>query len=143
MNAVQELQNLVARFANSFDIKDWGLLRECLSESLHTDYQDLRGTAPETMSREKFVALRRDALDALQTHHLAGNVAIEMSGHTAELMVSMVIFRRSRDGRTLNTHCLYYLRAARGPTGWQINSIRQKVLFQDGDAGVHVGIVKQ
>lgn len=142
MNAVQALQDLVARFAISFDLKDWDRLGQCLSDSLHTDYRDLRGTAPETMSRERFVALRREALQELQTHHLAGSVSIDVSGRTADMIVSMVIFRRSRDGRTLNTHCLYYLGAAEGPAGWQLNAIRQKVLIRDGDASIHAGIVK-
>src|SRR5215471_5995029 len=53
------IQQLVARFANSFDVKDWLALAECLAEELHTDYSDLRGTPPETMSRSRFVELRR------------------------------------------------------------------------------------
>jgi hypothetical protein len=142
ITAVFELQNLVGRLANSFDLKEWDRLGGCLSDNLHTDYQDLRGTPPEVMSREKFVQLRRRALHELQTHHLAGNVEIELAENNAQLRVSMVIYRRDKDGRTLNTHCLYFFGAEQGKNGWRINSIRQKVFIKDGEAGIHSGIAK-
>jgi hypothetical protein len=72
------LQELVARFANSFDLKEWDRLGQCLADTLYTDYSELRGTPPETMSRDKFVQLRRSALQELQTHHLAGNLEIDL-----------------------------------------------------------------
>jgi hypothetical protein len=48
---------LIARFANAFDLEAWDDLTECLTESIHTDYSDLRGTPSETMTRERFVEL--------------------------------------------------------------------------------------
>jgi len=67
-----QIRQLIARFANSFDLKAWDALRKCLAESLRTDYSDLRGCKPEIVSRERFVGLRRRALDSLKTHHLTG-----------------------------------------------------------------------
>jgi len=67
-----EIRRLIARFANAFDLKAWDALEACLADSLATDYSDLRGTAPEVMSRQRFVETRRTALDQLQTHHLSG-----------------------------------------------------------------------
>src|SRR5206468_2310114 len=64
------IRTLIARFANAFDLKAWDALDACLTESLHTDYSDLRGTPPETVSRQRFVELRRAALDHLATHHV-------------------------------------------------------------------------
>ena len=136
------LQELVARFANSFDLKEWDRLGQCLADTLYADYSDLRGTPPETMSRDKFVQLRRSALQELQTHHLAGNLEIDLTEGSANLKVSMVICRRNQAGEMLNTHCLYFLGAEQGEGGWRINSIRQRVLMSDGQAGVHKGIVK-
>jgi len=40
------IQEVIARFANSFDMKDWSGLEDCFTESLYTDYSDLRGTPP-------------------------------------------------------------------------------------------------
>ncbi len=41
---VVAIQQLSARFANSFDTKDWTALGQCLADELYTDYSDLRGT---------------------------------------------------------------------------------------------------
>jgi hypothetical protein len=138
-----ELQQLVARFANCFDLKDWAGLGECLASDLYTDYSDLRGTPPETMSKQKFVELRRSALHELQTHHLSGNVEVSLQGESAKLKVSMVIYRRNDAGETLNTHCLYFFGAVRGESGWVLDSITQKVFINDGQTAIHKGIVPE
>jgi SnoaL-like domain len=138
--AALELQNLVGRFANSFDLKEWDRLGECLADNLYTDYHELRGTPPETLSRERFVELRRAALQGLQTQHLSGNLEIELDGGTAHMKVSMLIYRRNEAGEVFDTRCLYVLRAVRAERGWCIDSITQKVLGNEGNAGIHKGI---
>ncbi|MBK7319976.1 nuclear transport factor 2 family protein [Candidatus Villigracilis affinis] len=57
---ILNIQQLIARFANSFDVKDWDGLQACFTESLYTDYSDLRGTPPETISASEYVRLRRE-----------------------------------------------------------------------------------
>ena len=139
--AMLSLQGLVARFANSLDLKDWERLGQCLAATLHTDYSDLRGTPPETMSWKEF-ELRRAALEELETHHLTGQSEIDVTGPTANMTVSMVIYRRNAAGKTLNTHCIYFFGAVKEQGIWQIASIRQKVVMSDGDADIHKGIVR-
>jgi hypothetical protein len=134
-----EIHRLIARFANAFDLKAWDTLEGCLAESVHTDYADLRGTPPETMSRRRFVELRRAALEPLRTHHLGGNHEITVDGDRAECRASMIIWRRDGAGRVFNTHCLYRFGLARAAEGWRIASIAQTVLWSDGDAAVHGG----
>ena len=46
-----KIQEVIARFSNSFDVKDWSGLEACLTASLYTDYGNLRGTPPEFPSR--------------------------------------------------------------------------------------------
>jgi hypothetical protein len=134
-----EIQRLVSRFANSFDLKSWDEMAACLADSVDTDYSDLRGTPPETMRRERFVELRRQALQDLQTHHLAGNVEIDVDGDRGAVRLSMVIFRRSPGGPVFNTHCTYRLGVTRASGTWRIGSIAQKVLFSEGDPRIHRG----
>lgn len=136
------LRQLVARFANSFDAKDWSALGQCLASELYTDYSDLRGTPPETLSRERFIELRRAALHDLQTHHLAGNVEMDLAEASANLRVSMAIYRQNEEGETFNTHCLYRLGVEHSESRWVINSIVQKVLISDGREALHKGIRK-
>jgi hypothetical protein len=80
----REIGRLIGRFANALDLKAWDIVRDCLTESLHTDYSDLRGTPPATLSRDRFVELRRTALERLKTHHLAGNHEITLRGDHAQ-----------------------------------------------------------
>jgi hypothetical protein len=141
-SSIFQLQSLVSRFANSFDLKEWDNLADCLTEKLHTDYSDLRGTPPEVVSREEFVQLRRKALHDLRTQHLSGNLEIELSDRTAKMKVSMVIYRRNEAEQTFNTHCVYFFEAERVESCWQINSITQKVLMNDGQSTIHQGAAK-
>ena len=135
-----DIRKLVNRFANSFDLKDWPAMQTCLCAQLHTDYSDLRGTPPETISNVRFVESRKQALEQLATQHLMSNHEIEIDGDTARATTSCVIFRRSARGEMLNTHCLYFFGLAREKDGWKISAIKQKVLINDGDTHIHRGI---
>jgi hypothetical protein len=136
------LQQLVARFGNCFDTKDWAGLGHCLKADIHTDYSDLRGTPPERMSSLRFVELRRTALHDLQTHHLSGNVEINVSNTSGEVKTSTVIYRRNTTGEILNTHCMYVFGVERVQNEWLISSIVQKVFIRDGQKTIHKGILK-
>ena len=134
------IQQLIAQFANSFDMKDWTALGECLADELATDYSELRGTPPETMTRARFLELRRSALQLLRTHHLGGNVEIKLAQSVAEAKVSMVIYRSAESGGIFNTHCLYMFGLVRVEGRWVIKSIVQKVLMNDGQRHIHKGV---
>jgi hypothetical protein len=136
------VQQLIARFANSFDAKDWDALARCLASSVYADYSDLRGTAPETLPRERFVELRRVALGPLRTHHLAGNVEVRLEGTRGVARASMVIHRRGSADETFDTHCLYEFGVEKAAQEWTIRSIVQKVLWSDGQSAIHRGIAK-
>ena len=136
------IQNLLARFANSFDLKDWDALCACLADELYTDYSDLRGTPPEKMTNHRFVELRRAALQDLKTHHLSGNTEIDVTGETATARVSTVIYRKDAQGQNLHTHCLYQFGLQKHEGRWVINAITQKVFWSDGQTAIHKGIVK-
>jgi scytalone dehydratase len=138
-NEIFDIQQLIARFFNSFDTKEWDRLGNCLSDSVHTDYSDLRGTPPETMPRERFVESRQAALGPLLTHHLAGNVEVSLTDGSATGRVSMLIRRRTPQGSFFNTHCLYFLRFEKAAGQWRICSIRQQVLWNEGDRQIHSG----
>jgi ketosteroid isomerase-like protein len=137
------IRDLVNRFANTFDLKDWQGMQACLCSKIDTDYSDLRGTPPETTTSKRFVELRKKALESLATQHLMSNHDVETDGDMAHATVSCVIFRKSAEGGTLNTHCLYFFGFKRETEGWKISAIRQKVLISDGDTGIHAGIAKK
>lgn len=134
-----KIQELVARFANSFDVKDWEGLQACLTESLHTDYSDLRGTPPATLTASEYVRLRRESLDHLKLHHLVGNYEIDFAdSNTAVCRASMVVWRAT-DEEEFTSHCLYTFQLMKQNGGWKINGIAQKVLWNEGVASLHKG----
>jgi hypothetical protein len=133
------IQNLIARFANSFDTKDWDILKECLTESVYTDYSDLRGTPPENVSYEAYVASRKDSLKELITHHLSGNYEVQyVDRFQATCRASMIIWRKSGDAQ-FTTHCIYTFRLKKLKTEWKIAGITQKVLWNEGNPAIHHG----
>jgi 3-phenylpropionate/cinnamic acid dioxygenase small subunit len=133
------IQELVARFANSFDLKDWSGLEACFTESIYTDYTDLRGTPPETITASEYTNLRREALDHLKLHHLVSNYEIDFSDiNTAACRASMVVWRKS-ETEDFMTHCIYIFQLIK-LDDWKISGITQKVLWSEGTSSIHKGV---
>ena len=134
------IQELVAKFANSFDIKDWDGLHSCFTESIFTDYSDLRGTPPETISAADYVRSRRESLDHLKLHHLVSNYEIDFSDTDgATCRASMVVWRKS-EAEEFTSHCVYMFQLVQQTGEWKISGITQKVLWNDGKASIHSGV---
>ncbi len=134
-----KIEAAIARFANSFDIKDWDGLQACLTESLYTDYGDLRGTPPQTVTAIDYVAGRRESLDQLKLHHLVGNYEVEFTdSDSATCRASMIVWRRS-DTEEFTSHCVYLFQLTRQESEWKISGITQKVLWNEGTPSIHKG----
>jgi hypothetical protein len=134
-----KIQDVIARFANSFDIKDWSRLESCFTDSLYTDYSDLRGTPPETIPASTYVAARSVALDHLKLHHLVSNYEIDFpSAERATCRASMIVWRKS-DEEEFTSHCVYIFQLIKQNADWKISGITQKVLWNDGKSSIHSG----
>lgn len=134
-----KIQEVIARFTNSFDIKDWSGLESCFTESLYIDYSDLRGTSPEMVKASDYVSARREALDHLKLHHLVSNYEIgSSSADQAACRASMVVWRRS-DEEEFTSHCIYEFQLTKLEAGWKISAITQKVLWNEGTSSIHKG----
>ena len=133
------VQKVIAKFANSFDVKDWDGLQACLTESVFTDYSDLRGTPPKTITAVDYVKSRRESLDHLKLHHLVGNFEIDfMDANSATCRASMVVWRKS-DEEEFTSHCVYIFQLVKAQEEWKISGITQKVLWNEGKASIHSG----
>lgn len=132
------IQELIARFANSFDLKDWNGLEACFTEKIYTDYSDLRGTAPETISASEYVKLRCEALDHLKLHHLVSNFEIDfLDAEKATCRASMVVWRKT-DEEDFTSHCVYTFQLIKSEE-WKISGITQKALWNEGSSAIHKG----
>ena len=136
---ILKIQQLIARFANSFDVKDWDGLQSCFTESLYTDYSDLRGTPPENISAGEYARLRRESLDHLKLHHLVSNYEIDfIDQEHATCRASMVVWRKS-DEEEFTSHCVYTFQLTKQNMDWKISGITQKVLWNEGTSSIHTG----
>ena len=136
-----KIQQVIHRFANSFDIKDWQRLEECFTEKIYTDYSDLRGILPETIDAKHYVHLRQEALSKLKTHHLCGNHEIEIKQDKAICKTSMVIYRSDQNNlKNYTTHCIYNFSLQKFNSTWKITGIIQKVFWNDGNPSIHQGV---
>ena len=136
---ILQIQQLIARFANSFDVKAWDDLQTCFTEALYTDYSDLRGTPPETISASEYVKSRREALDHLKLHHLVSNYEIGFpDSGTATCRASMIVWRKSNE-EDFTSHCVYIFQMTKLNSSWKISGITQKVLWNEGISSIHKG----
>ena len=134
-----EIQALIARFANSFDAKDWRGLEACFTASLYTDYSDLRGTPPATVKASEYVAARREALGHLKLHHLVSNYEIAFTdAGNATCRASMIVWRKS-DEEEFTSHCVYEFQLTKEDSEWKISGITQRVLWNEGTVSIHKG----
>jgi len=132
MEDILKIQQVIARFATSFDVKDWDGMQACFTEELFTDYSDLRGTPPQTISAADYVAARSKAQQNLKMHHLVSNYEIDFSDpNTASCRASMMVWRKS-ETEDYTSHCVYTFQLKKLDDDWKISSIKQKVLWNDG-----------
>lgn len=134
------INNLLFKFANSFDLKDWDGMESCLAPQVDCDYSGLRGKK-ETLMAKEYVALRKEALEPLQTQHLFSNLEIDVSDdrHQATCRCSALILLR-RGELFFNTHAVYEFACVQKNKRWLISKIKQTVLWNEGDAEIHSGV---
>jgi hypothetical protein len=91
---------------------------------------------------EAFVALRRAALERLQTHHLSTNHLVTLDGDRATCVSATLIHRldpaRTSDN-TFDTLAHYTHTLARTPQGWRITGVTQTVAWNRGNPAIHTG----
>ncbi len=134
-----QIETVIARFATSFDVKDWDGLQACFTESLYTNYGDLRGTPPQTVTAAEYVAGRRESLDRLKLHHLVSNYEIDVRDiNHAACRASMIVWRKS-ETEEFTSHCVYTFQLTKQVSDWKISGITQKVLWNEGTPSIHKG----
>jgi hypothetical protein len=134
--------DLLCRFFQSFDEKDWIAMRACLCDEVFTDYSSFRDVPAGTVSGDRYVDQRRAALAALDMQHNFLNLAVDVSGEEAEARCNYIIhrFHPSFDGMNDNFfhsygHYIFGFRREFG--GWRIAQIKQVLLRNHGNREIH------
>jgi len=132
------IQNILSRFFNAFDAKNWEALSSMLNDTVKCDYSDLRGVV-ELISANEYVQRRIDALTPLKTQHIIANLEIYPTGEMINCYFSMLIYRK-RENNFFNTHATYHMSLVENNNELKISYIKQTVLWNDGDPSLHSGI---
>lgn len=133
MEDMLQIQQTIARFANSFDVKDWDGLQACFTETFRADYSDLNGTPPQIMNAADYVKSRRESLARFKLHHLVSNYEIDFAdSNSAACRASMIVWRKA-DGEESASHYVYLFQLTKQDSEWKIGSVTQKVLWNEGE----------
>jgi hypothetical protein len=96
----QDVINLLARFANCFDLKDWNTMCGLLMDEVQCDYSSLRHYV-QTISNRKYVNERIKSLTDLDTQHLFFNFDVEIKVEQADCQLNAMILRRNSQEYTI------------------------------------------
>ncbi|MGH7933004.1 MAG: nuclear transport factor 2 family protein [Bryobacteraceae bacterium] len=141
-----EINNLLCRFMQSFDDKDWRAMRECLVGDLFCDYSNFRGTPAGRVAADDYVAARKEGLAELAMQHNFFNLRVTMLDHeAASARCNFVIHRFlsiSPDSVNAYFHSYGHYRFTFTRTRgiWKISGIVQVLLKNAGNPEIHGAI---
>ncbi|OQY89528.1 MAG: hypothetical protein B6D38_06400 [Anaerolineae bacterium UTCFX1] len=126
------IQELIAKFSNSFDLKDWDGLQACFTETFRAEYAG----QPQTVSAAEYAKSRRKTLERFLLHHLVGNYEINFADeNSATCRASMIVWRKA-EGDESTSHCVYFFQLTKRNAAWKINAVTQRVLWNEGSSPV-------
>ena len=136
------IHDLLARFFQSFDERNWEMLRGCLCDEVFSDYSSFRNVPAATSAADEYVDQRRTALQPLAMQHNFLNLRVEpdAAGATARCNYIIHRFHPSFDGRNdhyFHSYGHYTFSFGRGDACWRIARITQSHLRSQGNAQIH------
>lgn len=143
-----QINDVLCRFFNSFDQRDWTSMTECLAAQVEIDYSSSGREQPSTMSGHDFVSRRRNAVDSLTKHHSFSNLLIacrpKESTVSARCNYLILRFELSQPGAISGENyfhsCGSYEFVLSEMSGeWKISGIKQNALQSWGNASLHGG----
>lgn len=138
------INDLLARFFQAFDDKNWRMMRGCLHNVVQTDYSSFRDVPPATTSAERYVEQRRAALHTLDMQHNFLNLQIEFASGdpeaTARCNYMIYRFDPSSDNHADNffhSYGHYVFTLIKADREWRIRAITQNLLCNRGNPDIH------
>jgi 3-phenylpropionate/cinnamic acid dioxygenase small subunit len=136
------IHNLLCRFMQSFDDKDWQQMRACLHDTVFCDYSSFRNVPPAAIPAERYVAQRRAALSALDLQHNFTNLRVEVQGDRASARCNYIIHRfhpnfTGAADEFFHSYGHYEYTLRRIVNAWKIDRIAQYLLKNHGNPELH------
>ena len=133
----REIDDVLYRYAQALDSRDWDLLRSCFTDDAVADFLDLGGV---NEGPEAIVALCRQALEGLDaSQHLIGTPLATIDGDRATAtcyLQAQHVFQGAPGGDHYLVAGTYEDRLIRTPDGWRIEHRTLRASWNDGNAGV-------
>ena len=134
-----EIAELLARYANALDDRDWNRLACCFTEDATGDY----GAVGRCEGFAAIEALCRKALEPLDSsQHLVGSIEIEVSGDSARARCALQAqhtLRGCEGGENYTLGGSYRDQLVRTASGWRIRHRELRVSWQEGNPRVLQG----
>lgn len=137
----------VITYAVAIDRADWGLLRDCLTETVHIDFS-AAGMPARDMLRDDFTAFAQAGLSVFAARqHLSPNhlITFDAADRDHAVCLSYMFAQHyqpgSASGDVFLMHGAYINDMRRTPEGWKIARLTQQLSWTDGAPGVSLGAV--
>lgn len=131
-----EIAELLGRYANALDDRDWKRLASCFTENANGDYGGI-GSYEGFAAIEALCRRTLEPLDASQ--HLVGSIEIEVSGDDARARCAFQAQHTRRGCEGGDNYTLggtYRDQLVRTPHGWRIRHRELRVSWQQGNPRV-------
>jgi dienelactone hydrolase len=124
----------------ALDARDWDAVLARLAPEVHTDYQNLFGSPPETVPADALVAQWREMLTPLDaTQHLLGAADVAVDGDSAVLRAPVRGYHFAHEvagGEQWIVAGQYEARLRRLSGDWQLTHLRLDTHYQFGNASL-------
>lgn len=136
----EHIREVLFRFAEGLDNRDWQLLRSLCHETVDADFRAW-GIPAQAMDRESFVGLFQASFwrPTLHTQHLYTNFRIVVSANTAQVVFNFLgqhYVPNFPAGEEFHLRGEYTDTLIRSITGWKISSVRLRVFYVSGAAQI-------
>lgn len=117
-----EIQDLLARYTQAIDQRDWDALDRVFTPDARIDYRAMGGAAGGLAEVKRFLAEALPAFEAFQ--HLVGSCVVDIDGDTATARTichNPMVLRGGDDPHLLVCGLWYQDRLVRTAAGWRIS----------------------
>lgn len=133
-----EISDVLARFAQGLDTRDFELYRSVWTDEIHVDYSSWRPDEPPRHLRsDDWVARNRLTMLGLdRTQHALSNIRTVIEGDTAvatAYVIASHYLLTEEGGSTFVIHGYYRDRLVRTDEGWRICAVQLNVSWGSGN----------
>jgi len=117
-----EIQDLLARYTQAIDQRDWDALDRVFTPDAHIDYSAMGGAAGGLEEIKRFLAEAMPMFEVSQ--HLVGSSVVDIDGDTASARTichNPMVLRGGDDPHLLVCGLWYRDKLVRTPAGWRIS----------------------